>query len=224
MHKYLQPVYSEFKENANAEYAEGMKAYMLHQFTYFGIKAPLRDQISKAYLKTNQLNGWAELENIVKECWLLPEREMLYFAIDILGYHKKLWKPSSSIKLIEFCLTSMSWWDSVDGIASDWLGYYFKTFPEQIIPITGKWNQSKNIWLQRSSIMFQKTYKQSTDTALLSKYILNCSSSKEFFIQKAIGWALREYSKTDGDWVLAFVAKHPLAPLSKREALKRLGN
>jgi 3-methyladenine DNA glycosylase AlkD len=123
---------------------------------------------------------------------------------------------------MEYCLVHMSWWDSVDGIASEWLGLYFKTFPEQIIPVTSKWIASNNIWLQRSCILFQKTYKKTTDIQLLGKYILHCSHSKEFFIQKAIGWALREYSKTDSNWVTAFVAKNPLAPLSKREALKWL--
>jgi 3-methyladenine DNA glycosylase AlkD len=108
----------------------------------------------------------------------------------------------SSIKLIEYCLQQKSWWDSVDGIASDWLGPYFKLFPEQIVPVTSQWNKSKNMWLQRSSIMFQKAYKKDTDTTLLSRYILNCAHSKEFFIQKAIGWALREYSKTDPEWVI----------------------
>lgn len=124
--------------------------------------------------------------------------------------------------MMEFCLTHKSWWDSVDHIASEWLGSYFKQFPEKIAAVTGKWNRSDNIWLQRSSIMFQKSYKKDTDTVLLASYILHCKDSDEFFIRKAIGWALREYSKTDPGWVKKFVQQQALSPLSKREALKRI--
>ena len=123
---------------------------------------------------------------------------------------------------MEYCLLNKSWWDTVDCIASEWLGPYFKMFPEKIQSVTLSWNTSSNKWLQRSSIMFQKAYKKNTDTELLVKYILHCSKSKDFFIQKAIGWALREYSKTDSEWVKQFVNKNELATLSKREALKRI--
>jgi len=130
----------------------------------------------------------------------------------------------SSIKLIEHCIVHKSWWDTVDGIASDWLGTYFKQFNEQIILITSSWNKNSNIWLQRSSILFQKSYKKTTDTALLSSHILHLKDSKEFFIRKAIGWALREYSKTNPEWVIQFVTKNKLSPLSEKEALKRINS
>ena len=123
---------------------------------------------------------------------------------------------------MEYCIVHKSWWDSVDHLAGYCLGPYFKLFPHQLPAVTDRWNESDNMWLQRSSIMFQKAYKKETDVALLKKYILHCKDSKEFFIRKAIGWALREYSKTDPDWVIKFVERHPLSPLSKREALKRI--
>jgi 3-methyladenine DNA glycosylase AlkD len=88
--------------------------------------------------------------------------------------------------------------------------------------MTKKWNQSDNLWLQRSSIMFQKAYREKTDTGLLSEYINHCKGSGEFFIQKAIGWSLREYAKTDPKWVRSFVQKNQLPALSKREALKNI--
>ena len=126
------------------------------------------------------------------------------------------------INLMEYMIVKKSWWDTVDHAASDLTGPYFKLFPEQIIKITGRWNGSDNFWLQRSSIMFQKKYRKDTDTLLLSKYILLHTDSKEFFIQKAIGWALREYGKTDQAWVKRFVQQNKLSPLSKREALKSI--
>jgi len=223
MHSFIEPVYQAFQKQADAANASAMKAYMLNQFEFFGIKTPVRDEIVKSYLKKNTLQQFSELEQVIKELWDMPEREMQYFAIDIFQSHKKMWSPNS-IKLIEYCIIHKSWWDTVDGIASDWLGPYFKQFSEQTFLITSQWNKSNNIWLQRSSILFQKSYKKNTDTALLSSHILNCKDNKDFFIRKAIGWALREYSKTNPDWVIAFVAKNNLSPLSKKEALKRISN
>ncbi|MCU0323466.1 MAG: DNA alkylation repair protein, partial [Chitinophagaceae bacterium] len=171
--------------------------------------------------KNNTLTSLTELDSIVQSCFEQPQREYQYFAVELISFHKKIWQPSV-INTIEHCLVSKSWWDSVDHVASECLTDYFKLYPNKINSVTNRWNQSKNIWLQRSSIMFQKAFKANTNTELLSKYILNCASSKEFFVQKAIGWALREYSKTNGAWVKQFVATHQLAPLSKREALKRM--
>ncbi len=221
MHQYLLPLVTQFQQNANAANASGMKAYMLHQFDYFGIKTPLRDSIVHQYLKENSITRTAELEKVIKELWKMDQRELQYAAIDVFKAHKALWKPAC-LQMIQYCLTHKSWWDTVDGIASDWLGPFFTLFPELTLSVTDTWNQSDNKWLQRSSILFQKNAKQQTDTRLLCKYILRHQKSKEFFIQKAIGWALREYSKSNPDWVKHFVAKNELAPLSKREALKRL--
>ncbi|MGB4843443.1 MAG: DNA alkylation repair protein [Ferruginibacter sp.] len=221
MHVYIKPIAKHFRQNANAENAAGAKAYMRNQFDYFGIKAATRQSISKDYMK-EVLPAFTELNIIVKELWQLPEREYQYFAIDLMAAMRKQWTKDIT-DLIEFILINKSWWDTVDHAASDLTGPYFKLFPQQINKITGNWNRSENFWLQRSSIMFQKKYKKETDTVLLSKYILRHTQSKAFFIQKAIGWDLREYSKTDAAWVKNFVTQNKLAPLSKREALKRIG-
>ena len=151
----------------------------------------------------------------------MPEREWQYFGIELLMHYKKQWKIST-IKLVEYGITHKSWWDTVDYIADAWAGEYFKLFPQRIITVTGKWNQSNHMWLQRCSLLFQKKYKKSTDTKLLGRYIIQLSGSKEFFIRKAIGWILREYAKTDPEWVKKFVASTELSPLSRREALKNL--
>lgn len=204
---------------ANPENVKGAEAYIKNQFKYFGIYTTQRRKISTDYIKQVGLLSNKELNKIVKELWKQPYREFQYVAIELIAFHKKHW-TEDIIELTEFCLINKSWWDSVDGITSLILSDYFKLFPHQIIPITSKWNNSNNFWLNRISIMFQKTYKGNTDTVLLSKYILNCNQSKEFFIQKAIGWALREHSKTNPAWVIEFVANNTLAPLSRREALR----
>lgn len=217
--EYIQELYTILQAHTNATHAQEAEAYMKNQFKFFGIYTKQRRALSNAFIKQIGLLSNKELNAIVKELYKQPYREFQYIAIELIEFHKKQW-TENSIELAEFCLVNKSWWDSVDGIGSVFLGNYFKQFPHQILPITSRWNNSNNFWLQRSSIMFQKTYKKNTDTHLLEKYILNCSHSKEFFIQKAIGWALREYSKTDANWVINFVANNPLAPLSKREALR----
>lgn len=219
MHSFIQPVASRFSESADQQKALFMKAYLKNKFEFIGIQAPERRNICKDYMKQHKPKDKKELEIIVKELWMLPEREFQYFAVELLADNKRLWQPEI-IQLFEYCLTNKSWWDTVDFIATECTGRYFKTYPEQTIPVTGRWNNSSDMWLQRSSLLFQKSYKHDTDTGLLSAYILNVSSSKEFFVQKAIGWILREYAKTNRLWVEEFVNAHSLPPLSKREAMK----
>jgi 3-methyladenine DNA glycosylase AlkD len=168
---FIKTLQNKFLLQSDPEKSNWMTAYMLHRFPFYGLQTPVRRAIGKEHYIANPVTDPAELEAIVKECFDLPQREFQYFAIDLYAHHKKSWKQSS-IRLMEYCLTQKSWWDSVDGIASEWLGPYFKMFPGQIIPVTGKWNRSKNMWLQRSSIMFQKSFKKDTDTSLLSQYIL----------------------------------------------------
>jgi len=219
MHPYISQLKKTFEQYANAEKAAGAKAYMRNQFEYLGLTASIRQSISKTYIKTQMLE-YKELEIVVKELWQMPEREYQYFAIDLVAAFKKQW-TKDIITLIEYILINKSWWDTVDA-TSNLTGAYFTLFPGQKNPVTSRWNRSRNIWLQRSSILFQLKYKKDTDTDRLAKYIIFLASSKEFFVQKAIGWALREYSKTDAAWVIHFVKQNELAPLSQREALKRI--
>ena len=221
MNPFVSGIQKSFQIHSNQELAIGMKAYMLLQFDFLGIKAPLRDRLTKEYLKKNPLPNEAALEEVIIALWVMPEREYQYFAIDVLTKHKRFWS-AHTIQLMEYCICEKSWWDSVDAIASEWLATYFIQFPELIPKVPNRWNKSTNIWLQRSSILYQKAFKSSTNQALLTKYILHCKDSKEFFIRKAIGWALREYSKTNPDWVRQFVVQHSLSNLSVREALKRI--
>lgn len=220
MHSYLIPLVKSFEQHADTVNAKAMNAYMLNQFDFYGLKAPVWRKLSKEYFK-KALPPFEEADEIIKDCWQHPKREMQYMGIELLACYRKQWKKET-VNLIEYILTNKSWWETVDHAATALTGPYFKQFPEQKIKITDKWNKSTNMWLQRSSIMFQKFYKKETDTDLLVKHILYVKESKEFFIQKAIGWALREYSKTDAKWVQSFVKKHSLSPLSEREALKRI--
>lgn len=219
MHPYLMPLTSLFQENSDGDIAFYMKKYMKGQYDYFGIKAPERRELKKAFL---QKYGFPEnrfLNEIVRECWALPEREYQYFIMEVLERSAKK-AEKDRIELYEFMIINKSWWDTVDYIASNLVGTHFLKYPELIKPVTERWMKSGNMWLQRTALLFQLKYKKKTDIVLMADYIDRLQGSKEFFINKAIGWILREYSKTDGEWVREFVKLHHLAPLSHREALK----
>lgn len=216
----ITPLRHKLQQAATPEKKAGMEAYMRNQFTFIGVDTVPRRAIFKAWINATDLPDYDDLPAVVKALWQM-ERELQYCAIELAALYKKEWTEDFA-STMEHCIVTNSWWDTVDAIASEWTGPYFKRFPLQIKKITGKWNRSKNMWLQRSSIMFQKQYRKETDTALLAKYILDCASSNEFFIQKSIGWALRELGKTNPIWVRDFVAANELKPLSKREALKNL--
>jgi len=192
---------------ANMDRAIGAKAYMRN--------------ICKKWIKEITISSKNEFEEIVRTLWNMEEREYQYCAIELMAYQKKQWNKDI-ISLVEYCIIKKSWWDTVDFIAAECTGPYFRMYPEKIKNITGSWNTSANMWLQRSSLLFQKSYKKDTDVILLSGYITQLAHSKEFFIRKAIGWILREYAKTNPHWVAHFVGTHELSPLSKREALKHL--
>ena len=119
-------------------------------------------------------------------------------------------------------IVNKSWWDTVDYIAVKLVGKHFENFPELIPKHIKTWNSSGNLWLNRTAILFQLQYKKKTDINLLFDIIEKQAGSREFFIQKAIGWVLREYSKTDENAVRKFVMQTNLSSLSKREALKWL--
>lgn len=219
MHQFVKGIAHLFTEMADAKRAEWSKAYMKGQFEFFGIATPTRRKASNLFFKQNPIQFLENIQQITQECFSKKEREFQYAAVELIAFYKKQWAVNI-IETLEYCITHKSWWDSVDHVASECLHDYFTKFPKQVIPVTQKWNQSNNIWLQRSSLMFPKFFKEQTDTTLLSQYILTLKDSKEFFIQKAIGWSLREYAKTDPRWVKRFVEQNTLPALSKREALK----
>lgn len=218
---YITLLTNAYTAAANPVNAVAMKHYMRDQFEYFGIKTPDRRQINKALKAQYGLPKVAEMPALIKALWDKPEREYQYAAIDLMQQWHKEW-TAEDISLFEYMITHKSWWDSVDGVVSCLAGPWLKKFESAQPAVTNRWSNSDHMWLQRAAIIFQNAYKQHTDEQLLHKYILQHAHSKEFFIQKAIGWALREYSKTNPESVRTFVNSHTLAPLSRREALKRI--
>ncbi len=218
-HPYVKGITTLFKENADPSNSVPMKQYMRNQFEFFGITSVPRRELCKKYFNSVPIPPYSEMETIVKQLWELPWRELQYFAIDFMVKYKKQWSVNDGA-LLEYLVTNKSWWDTVDFIASHVAGPWFKKYPEKIPALSGKWNRSNNIWLQRMSLLYQLKYKSETDLHLLVQYISSLKESKEFFVQKAIGWVLREYSKTNPSWVKRFLKSTTLQPLSTREALK----
>ena len=217
----IEQVRSIFEKHADPGNAVNMKKYMKNRYEFFGIKTPVRKEILKPIYRKALFGDFSELEKMIKKCWDQPEREFQYFAMNVADRNLKL-VDRDNYDIYHYMLTHKSWWDTVDMISTHLVGTHINRFPELKSTLHQQWLYSDNIWLQRTMILYQLKYKEKTDVDQLKNNILHCRHSDEFFIQKAIGWALREFSKTDRDWVIEFVEKQELKPLSKREALKWL--
>jgi 3-methyladenine DNA glycosylase AlkD len=210
-----------FKENQNPADAEPMKKYMKNHFPFLGIKSPLRKELEKQFF--NQINLLKEpfSKEFVLELWKKDEREYQYTALTYIEKSlKKLQKRD--LPFLENLIVTKSWWDTVDALAPKPVGEISRKYPEVIEETINRWATDENLWLRRASILFQLKYKQQTTEDILYQYIQLNADSKEFFIQKAIGWALREYSKTNPSSVKRFIENNQLAPLSIREGSKYL--
>lgn len=203
----------------NPENAYWMRWYMRDQYPFIGIKKPERTAVFKHIYKLHgHCEDWFE---VCSELFALPEREFQYAAMEYMLMAKKCWDERIP-ELIDRWVDVTSWWDVVDVLGPKVLSAYFIQFPNQRDIWVARWMKSPNFWHQRLCILFQLNYKSQTDLALLSQVILSLNKSQEFFIQKAIGWALRQYARTDAEWVRDFVEENDLMPLSKREALKHI--
>jgi 3-methyladenine DNA glycosylase AlkD len=222
MHDFTKKLIALLSTHADADKAKAMSAYMKNHFPFFGIKSPERTELLKQFQRENTPSPYSELFEVISEFFEQPQRELHYCAIEILAKRKKDWQKHD-IAFFEKLLITQSWWDSVDTISSGVISPYFVKFPDQIRPVTERWMASNNIWLQRVCLIFQLSYKYKTDFALMSEYILRLKESDEFFIQKAIGWALRQYARQNPTGVKYFIENNTLKPLSKREALKHIG-
>ncbi len=222
MQHYTTQILEVFRQHKNDVKASEMKQYMKGQFEYLGVSAPTRKQITAPFYQKSNLPPIEAVPDIVRDIWHQPYREVLYTGIDLaIRFVKKC--PENWIELFEWMITNHSWWDTVDLTSSNLVGPYFKRFPGGRDTYIEKWLVSENIWLQRTTILFQLKYGKEVDVEVLEKAIIHCKSSNEFFLRKAIGWALRQYGKFNPEYVKEFIERNPdLSNLSKREALKHL--
>jgi 3-methyladenine DNA glycosylase AlkD len=214
---YVTELRALFEKNGNVIDALPMQAYMKDIAPFFGIKAPLRRKLSQHFIKTHGLPE--NPEATVQLLWKAPERELHYFAMELLGKLAKK-APENRLRLYETLITTNSWWDTVDYISPQLCGVHFRCYPQLCNPTVEQWISSENLWLQRSAILFQLGYKKDTDEELLFSVCSRLAGASDFFIRKAIGWALRQYARTAPAAVKAYVQKTELSTLSRKEALK----
>ena len=218
MKQLLDELGQQLMANRDELKGEQMTAYMQNQSQFIGVQAPMRKAIAKPIIQASGKCSIDESVKLIHELWKLPYREYQLVGIDILmKVHKKL--KSDHIKDLESWILTKSWWDTVDFLASRGVGQVFKDEALKSVYID-KWLSDENIWLNRTCLIYQLFYREQTDVKTLERCIVQLMHKQEFFIQKAIGWSLRQYSKTNPKWVQEFVINHSLKGLAKREALK----
>lgn len=199
-----------------------MAAYMQGQFPFLGVSAPRRRAAQKPVL--DGLNGAdaGELLAFAHLCWAVEERELQYVAADALRRHQRV-LGADDLGAVAGLITTRSWWDTVDTLAAHVVGPLVLRHPE-LVEVMDRWVVDPNIWLARTAILHQLLYKERTDATRLFAYADRRAADTEFFIRKALGWALRQYARVDPEAVRGYVESRGdrLSGLTRREALKRL--
>ena len=211
-----------------AAYAEPMKAlqmaaYMKQKFAFFGIPTPLRREVVKPFVATLGKNPDPDdLMEVAQTLWQFDERECQYVAVDLLVKFARQLQPRHEPLLVEL-VQNKSWWDTVDLLASRVFGTLNRNAPELIDRINGYANH-KNMWMRRVAILVQLHDGEKTDRIRLAYALESNLNDKDFFIRKAMGWALRQLARTDPIWVQAWLEEHAgqVSGLTRREALKHL--
>ena len=213
-------LYEEMIQHKNEEQAQKMSKYMLNKFEYIGIKTPERREIFKNFFKEYKNEEKIDWE-FVNNCWENKYREFQYVAADYLKNMKDKLTIDDIPKLKQFILKK-SWWDTIDNLDMTIGALALKD--SNVNKILLEWSLDENIWLRRIAVNHQLLRKEKTNTELLEKILKNNLGQTKFFINKAIGWALRDYSKTNPEWVKNFIEeiKENMAKLSIKEASKYL--
>jgi 3-methyladenine DNA glycosylase AlkD len=220
MHTVVRDLQGSLEPHSDAERAEQMAAYMKNKFPFLGIATPLRRKLVKTALQETGVLKAPIDADLIGALWAMPEREYHYAACDYLDWQRQKLEPDH-LALLQRLIITNSWWDSVDSLRSS-VGALVLRFPQTVTTVD-QWASHKNMWLRRVAIIHQLGFKEQTDEARLFEYIEKNSADPEFFIRKAIGWALRDYSYVNPEVVATFVAEHPdLSTLSRREALKAI--
>lgn len=238
MRTVIERLTREYEAARDPELAAPMSAYMRDLFPFLGIKSMPRRLLSQRVLDGVEKPDEAQLAEVALACWALPEREYQHFAVDWLRQHAKV-LTEAFLPTAQYLITTKSWWDTVDELASDVVGVMVQRHPD-LLSTMDAWAHGSDptvgspaaspksallpdLWLARTAILHQLRYKAATGTDRLFRYCADNAEHRDFFIRKAVGWALRQYAKTEPDAVRAFVVTHPeLSTLSKREALKNL--
>lgn len=224
-----------FQQKANPARAVQMKKYMRNQFEYFGLHSQERRQVyPEIYAamgfgpRPSPNAAWpaTKLVELSRALWRLPERDFQYFAVDLLDRQRRIFCEDFdvAVQCLRMMVTEKSWWDTVDMVATHLVGCIVELHPQRGSQLMDRWIDDQCMWIRRTALLHQLGYKERCDEARLFRYCLKRADEEEFFIRKAIGWALRQYARTRPKAVKKFVLAHDseLSVLSKREALKHL--
>jgi 3-methyladenine DNA glycosylase AlkD len=217
-------VQSQLAAQANPEKVEGMAAYMKTDMPFYGVQKPARTRILRHIKSEFAPANRDEYEELVNALWELPHREEKYLAQGVAAMFRKYIVPDS-LPLYERFIDEGAWWDFVDDTATHMIRELVLDHPDVIWPVVDSWIDHEIMWRRRAAIICQIGSKDRTDSDRLFAYCEARATETEFFIRKAIGWALREYAKTDPAAVAGFVKTHrnELSGLSFREATKHIG-
>ena len=213
----------ELRKNADHKKSQPMKKYMRDQFEFFGLSSPVRKSVCKEFLQ--QKLSSEDTRKFVVLLWAKPEREFQSFAVDYL--EKQLDASTEfedNMKCMEHLITTKSWWDTVDALASKLVGRLVKQNHDQGKAVMEEWIDHENMWLRRTALLHQLSYKEETDEEMLFRFCSKRAHEEEFFIRKAIGWALRQHAWRYSSSVKKYLLKHKkeLSALSFKEAAKHL--
>ncbi|MFD8305972.1 DNA alkylation repair protein [Streptomyces sp. NPDC059690] len=212
-----------YADAADPARAAPMRAYMKDVAPFLGLTTPVRRALSRVVVDGLPRPDESDCTAIALRCWRLPEREYQYFAVDYLRRHARVCS-SAFLAVARHLVGTRSWWDTVDLLAAHVVGALVAADPALTADMDA-WIADEDLWIARTALLHQLRYKERTDAERLFAYCLIQSGHPDFFIRKAIGWALREYARTDPEAVRAFLARERgrFAPLSVREALKNIG-
>jgi 3-methyladenine DNA glycosylase AlkD len=224
--KLIRKLRQALRDHADPAKAPIMQAYMKSDMPYLGVQTPEHRRICRAVFRAHPLHSFESWRDTVLTLWRNARyREERYAAIALAGHPPyRDFRTLRALPLYKEMITTGAWWDYVDAIATRQLGDILRKSPERMPALLRKWATHDDLWLRRSAILAQLHFKSETDLALLSDCIRPSLGRPEFFLRKAIGWALRQYARTNSDEVLRYVHEHraKLSPLSLREALRRI--
>ena len=210
-------------EHADPALAPGQQAYMKSSMPFLGVRVPDVRRLARAAARSSPPADLEALGDVVRRLWdEATHREERYAATELTAVRLARGRLEF-LPLFEHMAVTGAWWDHVDEVAHR-VGTVLAVHPEEVEPVVRRWIASDDLWLRRVAIICQLDRQADTDLALLTAAIDAASDSPEFFLRKAIGWALRQHAKVDPDWVRSFVAEREqvLSGLSRREALKHL--
>lgn len=219
--KIIEQLETALVANRDQKRSEAVAAYMKHRFSFFGMEAAVRRKIQQPFvLQLKSMENRASRWELIRALWAKDEREFHYFAQDWLNTWPNKWMYEADADKLKWLISQQAWWDSVDTIASNYLGKWAQAFPEKARETFEEWRYEPVFWLNRACLIYQLKFKDAVDIPYLESLIAQLLPNKEFFIQKAIGWSLRQLSKFHPEEVRRILATYPIKGLAYREASK----